>query len=93
MKTFLTRFDKEHLSSELDHFIENLSPQEQQTIKRINIKLDPDEEGLEVEVNLNCSFWELMRKSSIALNLKMSEFYILTKQGPLEEDVYNKQML
>jgi len=53
------------------------------------IKLSPDNITKEVEVNPNCKFWELMRMSALALNLKMSEFVILTKQGFLPEDMYN----
>lgn len=56
------------------------------------IKLDPDGVRSEIEVNINCKFWELMRKSSQLLNLKMSEFFIFTKQGPLPDAVYNEYM-
>ena len=56
------------------------------------IKLDPDGVRSEVDININCKFWELMRKSAQLLNLKMSDFYILTKQGHLPETVYNDYM-
>jgi hypothetical protein len=56
------------------------------------IKLDPDGVRSEVDININCKFWELMRKSAQMLNLKMSDFYILTKQGHLPETVYNDYM-
>ncbi len=72
--------------------MENLQPQEQRNTKRVTIKLDPDGVRTEVEVNLNCKFWELMRKCSQVFNLKLSEFHILTKQGPLPERVYNDYM-
>ena len=92
IKTFIIRFDKEHLIPELKQALENLSPQDQRNTRRVGIKLDPDGIRSEVEVNLNCKFWELMRKSGQLLNLKMSEFYIFTKQGPLPDNIYNDFM-
>lgn len=92
MKTYIMRFDKEHLAPELKRFLENLSPQEQGNTRAITIKLEPGEVRHEVVVNLNCQFWELMRQSAAVLNLKMSEFFIYTKQGPLAEEVYSYPM-
>lgn len=69
-----------------------MSPQDQRNTRRVGIKLDPDGIRSEVEVNLNCKFWELMRKCAQLLNLKMSEFYIFTKQGPLPDNIYNDLM-
>jgi hypothetical protein len=80
------------LIPELRAYLENLSMQDQRNTRRVMIKLDPDGVRSEIEVNINCKFWELMRKSSQLLNLKMSEFYIFTKQGPLPESVYNEYM-
>jgi len=79
IKTFIQRFDKEHLIPELKSKLDNLTPIDQRNTRKVGIKLDPDGVRSEVEVNLNCKFWELMRKSSQLLNIKMSEFYILTK--------------
>jgi len=92
IKTFIQRFDKEHLIPELKRTLENMSPQDQRNTRRVGIKLEPDGVRSEVEVNLNCKFWELMRKSSQLLNLKMSEFYILAKQGPLPDNIYHDFM-
>jgi hypothetical protein len=58
----------------------------------VRVKLEPDEVRYEVEVNINCQFWELMRKTASALNLKMSEFLIFTKQGPLPDEMYSYPM-
>lgn len=74
LKTFIQRYDKEHLIPELKQALANLPAQDQRNIRRVGIKLDPDGVRSEVEVNLNCKFWELMRQSAILLNLKMSEF-------------------
>lgn len=57
-------------------------------MKTIDITLDPDQQKEQIEVNMNLKFWELMRQSSIKLNLKMSEFVIVTTKGPLSEDYY-----
>ena len=77
---------------ELKSALDNLTPQDQRNTRRVGIKLDPDGVRSEVEVNLNCKFWELMRKSALLLNIKMSEFYILTKQGALPDNIYNDFM-
>lgn len=53
------------------------------------VKLDPDDIRENVEVNVNCSFWELMRKSSIAFNLKINEMVIMTKTGALGDEMYD----
>ena len=58
----------------------------------IAIKLDPDGIQAEVEVNLNCKFWELMRICAQLFQIKMSEFFIFTKQGPLPNHMYNDLM-
>jgi hypothetical protein len=79
LKSFIQRYDKEHLIPELKHALANLSQQDQRNLRRVGIKLDPDGIRSEVEVNLNCKFWELMRQSANLLNLKMSEFYIITR--------------
>jgi len=73
-------------------FLENLNPQEQMQNRLINIKLEPDDVKGEIEVNINCKFWELVRKSSLYLNCKMNEIYILTKNGPLQDDMYQACM-
>jgi len=41
---------------------------------------------------MNLIFWELMRQSSLKLNLKMSEFVIITTKGPLTEDYYEHSL-
>lgn len=69
-----------------------MTPQEQRNTRVISIKLDPDDIQAEVEVNLNCKFWELMRICSQLFQIKMSEFFIFTKQGPLPNHMYNDFM-
>ena len=69
-----------------------MTPQEQRNTRVISIKLDPDDIQAEVEVNLNCKFWELMRICAQLFSIKMSEFFIFTKQGPLPNHMYNDFM-
>lgn len=71
---------------------EKMSAQEQRNTRILSVKLDPDGIQAEVEVNLNCKFWELMRLCSQLLSMKMSEFFIFTKQGPLPNHMYNDYM-
>lgn len=72
--------------------LDRLSPQERRNTRRVGVKLDPGGARTEVEVNLNCTFWELMRQCGELLDLKLSEFYIFTKQGPLPDHIYNHYM-
>jgi hypothetical protein len=92
LRTYIQRYDKDHMIPELKAHLDGLSQQDQRSIRRVMIKLDPDGVRSEVDININCKFWELMRKSAQLLNLKMSDFYILTKQGHLPETVYNDYM-
>jgi hypothetical protein len=79
LKTYIQRYDKDHMIPELKAHLDGLSQQDQRSIRRVMIKLDPDGVRSEVDININCKFWELMRKSAQMLNLKMSDFYIFTK--------------
>jgi len=36
--------------------------------------------------------WQLKRKMANAFKLRLSEFFIKTKQGPLNEQVYDDQL-
>jgi hypothetical protein len=86
IKTFIIRFEKENLKPELKATLDNLSSQEQRNTKVVTLKFEPGFFKTEVVVNLNCKFWEIMRiASSDRFNMKMSDFYILTKNGPLNE--------
>ena len=92
IKTFILRFDKEHIVTEVKQALDKLSPEELRYTRRVGVKLDPGGARTEVEVNLNCTFWELMRQCGELLDLKLSEFYIFTKQGPLPDHIYNHYM-
>jgi hypothetical protein len=45
-----------------------------------------------IKVHPNQKLWQLKRLMANVFKLKLSEFYIKTKQGPLEEHVYDDQI-
>jgi hypothetical protein len=53
------------------------------------VTLNPDKTVISIKVHPNQKFWQLKRKMAQGFKLKLSEFYIKTKQGPLEESVYD----
>ena len=58
----------------------------------MRVNLDPDGIQIEIDVNINCRFWELMKICSNIFSMNMSEFFILAKQGPLPNYMYNDIM-
>lgn len=56
------------------------------------MNLDPDGILIEVDVNINCEFWELMKICGQIFGMKMSEFFILAKSGPIPSYMYNDKM-
>jgi hypothetical protein len=73
IRTFLSRFDKEHIVAELKKFNEGLSQKDQTNTRIIGIKTDVNDVRYEIEVNSNCVFWELVRKSATIYGVKINE--------------------
>ena len=92
LRNYIHRFDKCHLTKELRSTIDNLTQAEQKQLKVITVTLSPDNLKVRVQVNNNCKFWQLMFQMSEFFNLKMSEFYIIAKNGPLNNITYNDYM-
>ena len=64
LRTFIRRFDKEHLVRELKDTVDNMDNQQRKQTKVINVTLDPDGLQARVEININTKFWQLMYQTS-----------------------------
>lgn len=67
----------------------NYDPKE---LKKIIVNLNPDKIQKEVIVHPNQKMYQLIKKIADAFKLKISEFYIRTKQGPLSDSNYDDQI-
>ena len=83
IRNFISRFDGDHI---LD---EDLSKYPQNELKQIEVTLNPEKIPLLVQIHPNQKLWQLKRKMATAFKLKLSEFYIKTKQGPLQDSCYD----
>lgn len=59
-------------------------------MKAIEVTLSPDKANIMVRMHSLQKMWQLKRKMANAFKMKMSEFYIKTKQGPLTDDIYDE---
>lgn len=59
-------------------------------IKTINVTLNPEKINITVKAHPSQKLWQVKRKMANAYKMKLSEFFIKTKQGPLEESVYDE---
>ena len=90
IKTFIQRYDLDHLIPELDKKVRSLAAQEKTKFKRIPVSLYTEGLQTEIEINTYCTFQELMRQASYKFNTKMSELSIKTAQGDLPAEVYRE---
>ena|SRR3569833_1047624 len=86
IKTFINRFDGDHIVEE------DLTQYDPKELKQVQITIFGEKVAFAVKVHPSQKFWQLKRKIANHLKLKMSEFFIKTKGGPLEEGVYNEQV-
>ena len=54
--------------------------------------LDPENVRQEITVNANQEIWQIVVQISKAFDLKISEFQIITKKGPLGQSVYDHKV-
>ena len=52
------------------------------------MSLEPDNINQEIIVNANMQIWQIVVQISRAFNLRISEFEIVTKKGPLDQSIY-----
>ena len=52
------------------------------------MSLEPDSISQEIIVNANMQIWQIVVQISRAFNLRISEFEIVTKKGPLDQSIY-----
>lgn len=83
IKCYISRFDGEHIIEE------DMSQYPQNEIKPIEVTLSPDKANIVVKIHNNQKLWQLKRKMANAFKMKLSEFYIKTKSGPLSEDAFD----
>ncbi len=67
-----------------------MSQYDPKEFKPISVILNPDKANAIVKVHPNQKLWQLKRKMANTFKLKLSEFFIKTKQGPLEEHIYDE---
>ncbi len=84
--TFISRFDGDHIQEE------DMSQHDPKEFKVIQVTLNPDKITAPIKVHPLQTFWQLKRKMATQFKLRLSEFYIKTKAGPLEESVYDDQI-
>jgi hypothetical protein len=86
IRTFIHRFDGDHILEE------DTAGVPQGELKSIQVSLNPDKVSKVVAVHPNQKLWQVKRKMATAYKLRLSEFYIKTKNGALEESAYDEQV-
>lgn len=86
IKTFIIRFDGDHI------YEEDMSAFPPEELKTIQVILNPDKAQATVRAHPNQKLWQVRRKMATAYKIKMSELYIKTKQGRLDEEIYDEQL-
>ena len=84
IKSYISRFDGDHILEE------DMSQYPANEIKPVEVTLSPDKANIVVKIHHLQKMWQLKRKMANAFKMKLSEFYIKTKQGPLTDDVYDE---
>ena len=84
IRNFINRFDGEHI------YEEDITKYPQQELKQIEVTLNPEKVNKVVQVHPNQKMWQLKRKMASAFRLRLSEFYIKTKGGRLEDSCYDE---
>lgn len=59
-------------------------------LKTVSVSLNPDKVMTQIKVHPNQKLWQLKVKMANAFKLRLSEFYIKTRQGPLDEQYYDE---
>lgn len=54
--------------------------------------LNPDKASIVVKIHNNQKLWQLKRKMANAFKMKLSEFFIKTKSGPLGDEAFDEQL-
>jgi hypothetical protein len=86
IKCYISRFDGDHILEE------DQSQYPQNELKQIEVTLSPDKANIVVKIHNSQKLWQLKRKMANAFRMKLSEFYIKTKSGPLADESYDEQV-
>lgn len=76
---YIARFDHEHIP------IEDIKNYDEKQNMEIVVVLDPDNIKQTIMVNSNMQIWQVIIQISKAFRFRLSEFQIITRNGPLGE--------
>ena len=68
--------------------LEDIKKYDENHNQKVSVQLDPDNITQEIVVNSNMQIWQIVVQISRAFNLRISEFEIVTKKGPLDQSIY-----
>ena len=85
IKTFIMRFDYEHIT------LEDIKMYDQKRNSECTISLELDNGELQretIQFNNDQKIWQIVLQISKKFKLKVSEFKIVAKGGPIDEKIY-----
>ena len=78
IREYIKRFDYMHIP------LEDIKKYDEKNNIKVTVQLDPENITQEIMVNANMQIWQIVVQISRAFNLRISEFEIVTKKGPLD---------
>ena len=78
IREYIKRFDYMHIP------LEDIKKYDEKGNQKVSVQLDPENITQEIVVNSNMQIWQIVVQISRAFNLRISEFEIVTKKGPLD---------
>ena len=83
---YISRFDHEHIP------MEDLKNYDEKQNIEIQVSLDPDNIKQVILVNSTMQIWQVIIQIARAFKFRLSEFQIITRNGPLGEKIYSDQV-
>ena len=80
---YISRFDHEHIP------VEDIKNYDEKQNLEIVVVLDPDNIKQTIVVNSNMQIWQVIIQIARAFKFRLSEFQIITRNGPLGEQIYS----
>ena len=82
IRTYIQRFDYMHIPTE------DIKKYDEKNNLKVSVQLDPEKVTQEITVNANMQIWQIVVQISRCFGLRISEFQIITKKGPLDQSIY-----
>ena len=82
IREYVKRFDYMHIP------LEDIKKYDEKNNLKVSVQLEPENISQEIVVNGNMQIWQIVVQISRAFNLRISEFEIVTKKGPLDQSIY-----